>query len=220
MADEQLQRVKALNEQEQVVYHLSRERTRGFRDVGSQLFRTRRYAPDAGDLGNPFTAGQLARPVTIQVELELSSDTPNRAVWQFGAGVQCFALAIDDDNVLKLIAGNTTAPSQDDAATIEVDVAGLSGRRMLVTACCVPGAGRLGLFIDGELIASAQSVDPTLLDGQWAGTGDVGAVGGGFVDLCATFAAGTAAATTGVALVSPVQIYEGVVPRQFGRQRV
>jgi hypothetical protein len=205
MVQEQLQPLKELDDLEQAVYSHARARVRSLRDITRGLFRSLVLPLDHGN----FVAAQLGartQPITVVLELEISDTSPSGVVWEIGSSAQGAGLSFDA-GVLRVGAGNATGTTG-----VATSLSGLSdGQRFQVAVAINPGTRRIGVYIDGHLEAFADGA-LAFPSGEYSDSG-AGRVNG--VNGTVTPRLVAATALTDVAIVSPVSIYVGQLPRGF-----
>lgn len=198
-------RVKPLDEVEQAVYYHSRERVRSLRDITTGLFRTLVLALDSGDFSNG-QFGALTRPVTVVHWIEVTGASPSGVFWEIGSSSQGAGLSFD--------AGALVVAAGDGAGDggVSVALSGITqGERVQVAAAISPGSKRVAIYVNGYREAYAVGVDP-FTGGAYSDSGD-GRVNG--VNGTVTPRLGVATALSDAAIVSPVSVYVGQLPRGF-----
>lgn len=205
-------------DREQALRFFRRERTRGFRDLGKQLFRSQRILlPDGASIGNGYDAATRGAPVTVQTRIRVTDTSPSGLIVGIGgAGHGLFVWV--DGGVVGAAAGNLTTDS--DAGTrAEAPFEAVAGNVLDVVVACVPGTGVLAIWLDGVLMDRAQSVDPAIESSLWADDTDAGVFGAEYSDGTPDVV-GSIAAPADFEVVQPLSVFLRQAPRHLITARV
>ena len=192
-----------------VTQHNAYRRRLSHYDPASGLFRTHRFAYNAAaiDVANQFLDRTL--PVTVSADIRITNATPAGVILEMGTAATGIALWIAAaDRKLYAAAGDALA---NDGFTITGPVC-LNGQHLHVVFAVVPGAGKGRLWVNGELVGVAYSVNKPLPNG-WSDTG-VGAVGQINTDITTRVALGDRIPLAGASIVAPVSAYHDQAPRE------
>lgn len=176
----------------------------------SGLFRTHQAAYDAAAIDVASLFPDRTKPVTVSAELRITNATPAGVILELGSATVGLALWIAAaDRKLYAAAGDAAA---DDGFTITGPIC-RNGQHLHVVFAVVPGTGKGRLWVNGELVGIASSVNAPLPNG-WSDDG-VGAVGAVNTDITTRVALGDRISLAGASIVAPVSVYHNQAPREI-----
>lgn len=200
----------ALSRRAQAFRYHSRERRRSLAGV-PELFRTHAYPiPSATIDVAGFPDPSRSRPVTFHTAVEFGAGAHAGLVFELGDDTTAVALYVDGQ-VLTLRAGDASAGDFAEAS-FDNGAAFTEGLRLELVAAIDPGTGRARLWAEGVELARDQAANGALPNG-WAAETD------GAFAAAATGALPADVTETGApanfAVVAPLSVYVGQVPRHF-----
>ena len=213
---EQVEQLATLNEREQAGYFYARARTRSFRDVSRELFRTHDFGVEAATVSTAavFPSAIRSAPVTFSTTIEITGAAAAGLICEFGDNTNGLKIQIAAGNTFGACAGNATAASVDGVDATQI-IAGLGeiGSRHHIVVAVNPGNGKLRAWVNGVITLRAQAATPPLLGTQWSSDAD-GSVGAAQA-TSSTLRLAETTAPTDFALVAPFRVFARQLPRHF-----
>jgi hypothetical protein len=160
----------------------ARERSRAFRSVTSDLYRTHQIPAGTTsiDTGDYFgDDASRTRHVTLQCKLQRTAGTSTGTLVSFGNAGRQLSVFLASNTNLFIFAGAT---GNDQVALLATNVAPVQDQVFEVTISVEPGVGRVSLWVDGRFHCSGVAVNETF-DGAWCADVATGAVGSSLVGV-------------------------------------
>ena len=152
-------------------------------------------------------------PVTFHARIKVTGATCQGLVCEFGGSARGVAIWVEPEKIGFHAGVSGTAGGvdliYDRGAALPV------GLEVDIVAACVPGNGEGRLWLDGIEVARGAATNGTF-SSTWAATGD-GSVGAAVQGTTVGIVPGASqVAPDSFALVSPLSVFVGQVPRHFG----
>lgn len=211
---EEGKRHKVLDAVEQAVYYHSRERVRSLRNVVAKLHRTHRIELGTSGIDTGAIFPLRTRPITFRTIVDVTGLAAG-VVFEFGNATAGVKMSLNLGNI-GFAAGSGAG---DDGVGVTAAVGGRfavsSGSvRSELVAAVNPGTQKVRVWIDGEEAVRGESPDPWP-SGEW-GTDDDGSVGAAASGTGSNNRAqSTTVAPSNFALVAPLEVFVGQLPRGF-----
>lgn len=209
-----LQPLKAMDGREQAVRFYNRERRRSLAGI-PRLFRTLqlRGATDI-PVANIATATFPTRDseITFKTAIRIADNTDPRTglIFEFGSSAAGLAIWIENDAI-----GFRAGGTGDDgvAGTFDNVAQWPATLELEIVAAVRPGLGLVALWLNGEEVIKAQSVNETFTNGEWAASsaGSFAAAAQGTIPADVV----QSGAPTNFEVIEPMSVYVGQRPRQF-----
>lgn len=210
---ETLRPLKQFDEEEQVRYFYSRERTRSLRDPTKNLFRTHLFGVQETVVDTDGVFGTRDRLITFGTSIAVDSLTaPAGIIMEFGSSSVGTKLALSG-TTLFVAAGNATGTDGVDDSVSLASLGEVGAIHDLVLAIS-PGDGKIRLFVNGDIVIRLEGGEQ-FVSGVWTDAED-GAIGSAQAGGSSTQRGQTINGTpVDFSLIQRMKVFQGQLPRQF-----
>lgn len=193
-----------------------RDRTKSLRDIMSGLYPTHNLGLADANITVASVFPVRNRPVTFSTEIEVTNANPSGLIFEFGSSARGIKLGVANAKI-QYAAGDGDAGTEVTIGSIAIPtITATPGYRFKIVLAINPGNGKARLWVNGQIKVRSEPTPASGLEGgEWAdsGAGSVGSAEQGTSNPRTDDVITTA--PSGFALVAPVKVAMGQLPRQF-----